>query len=281
MASVAFHLTYRWARIRRHRFAARLSAEAARPLPAGPVLEHVRLASYCGRRDFPELVASWHSFRKFAGRPAESWLLSDGSLGRTEAEVIRRLEPHTRVLEFEELDPRLLTPRLLHYAAARPLGKKLCLLRQLSEGPRWIFSDSDLLYFPGAAGLGQPAWWAGGQCRFLLDQVASLDPQIETADTPAGQPVNSGFLAAAGPLDWTEALARLEARTGPYSFFTEQTVCHLACHRSGGLPLDPARCIMRNEDQWLPRDLYARRELVFRHYISSFRQKMWLQVGRW
>ena len=281
MASVAFHLTYRWARVLRRRFASRLALEAARPVADGPVMENVRLASYCGQRDFPELVASWISLRRFAGRPAESWLLSDGTLGREEVAIIRRLEPKTRVLEFEELDARLLTPRLLHYAAAKPLGKKLCLLRQLSEGSRWMFSDSDLLYFPGAAGLGQPAWWAEGHCRFLLDQVASLDPQMDTTGTPNDQPVNSGFLAASGPLDWSEALLRLEVRTGPYSFFTEQTVCHLAFHRSGGTGLDPGRHIMRNEDQWLSRDLYARRELVFRHYISPFRQKMWLQVGRW
>lgn len=250
-------------------------------MPAGPAMENVRLASYCGRRDFPELVASWLSLRKFAGRPSESWLLSDGSLGRDEAEIIRRLEPRTRVLEFEDLDARLLTPRLLHYAASKPLGKKLCLLRQLSEGPRWIFSDSDLLYFPGAAGLGQADWWAEGHCRFLLDQVASLDPKMDTTDTAPEQPVNSGFLAAAVPLDWSEAMRRFEVREGGYSFFTEQTACHLAFHHTGGTALDPSRCIMRNEDQWLPKDLYARRELVFRHYISSFRQKMWLQVGRW
>ena len=250
-------------------------------MPIEPALENVRLASYCGQRDFPELVASWISFRKFVGRPAESWLLSDGSLRRSEAEIIRQLEPRTRVLEFEDLEVRLLPPKLLHYAAAKPLGKKLCLLRQLSEGPPWIFSDSDLLYFPGSAGIGQPAWWAEGPFRFMLDQVASLDPQMDTTDTPANQPVNSGFLAAAEPLDWSAALRRFEAREGPYSFFTEQTVCHLVFHRSGGVGLDPTRFIMRNEDQWLAGDSFARRDLVLRHYISSLRYKMWNQVGRW
>ena len=250
-------------------------------MPNDPALENVRLASYCGQRDFPELVASWISFRKFVGRPAESWLLSDGSLGQREAEIICRLEPRTRVLEFEELDARLLTPRLLHYAASKPLGKKLCLLRQLSEGHRWIFSDSDLLYFPGAVGVGQQAWWAEGSCRFLLDQVPSLDPLLDTTDTPADRPVNSGFLAASGPLEWSEALRRFEAREGPYSFFSEQTICHLTFHRSRGVGLDPTRFIMRNEDQWQAADSFAGRDIALRHYISSFRYKMWNQVGRW
>jgi hypothetical protein len=62
-------------------------------------------------------------------------------------------------------------------------------------------------------------------------------------------------------------------------FFTEQTIVHLAMTQAGCQPLPPDLYVLQNDDQWLWRDLHVKTGAVARHYISSFRHKMWVQVG--
>ena len=279
MASIAYHLASRWARLRRRQYAARLPAIAALPLPNPntPTLP-ATLVAFCGTRDLPEQIASWRSFRIHVGRPTRTVLVSDGSLGPDHTTLLRTLEPRLEIRSLEEFAGDLATPRMRSYAESMPMGRKLFVMRGLDRLAPCLYADSDILFFPAARELAGPAIWSSPEPRYLLDPYPSLDPRLIRHPADAEAPVNGGFVILKQPACWTEPLALFDTLPGDPAFFTEQTLNHLAIRRAAGTPLDPTRYILRNEDQWTATDHFAGPGVALRHYISSFRHKMWLRI---
>jgi len=277
MASLAFHLTVRWARWKRARYAARLAWHVRQPLPERPELP-ATLVAFCGQRDLPEQVASWRSLFRHAGRPRRVVLVSDGSLGEEAAMLLRTLEPRAEIQDLEEFGGPVATSRMRSYAATSPMGRKLFVMRGLERVTPCLYADSDILFFAGAAELAGKSLWASPRPRYLRDPYPSLDLRLIQHPDEQAEPVNGGFLLLPQPIIWQAVLDRFEAMPGEPSFFTEQTLCHLAMRAAGAMPLDARRHVLRNDDQWRARDQFAGPDIVLRHYISSLRHKMWLQV---
>jgi hypothetical protein len=277
MASIGFHVMVRVARWRRARYASCLD-RMARPV-AGPGHEvPATLVSFCGRRDFPELVASWRSFQRWIGRPARACLVSDGTLDERERDWIRRLEPRVEIVTLEQFGGRHASARMRAYAKANPMGNKLFVMRALGEVAPCIYSDSDILFFPASREIGGREFWEGDTPSYLLDPYPSLDVRLIKTAAEREQPVNGGFVVLRSAIDWTAVMARFEAMTEEPAFFSEQTLAHLAIRSQGGRPLDPGKYVLRNEDQWAATDWFSGPGVALRHYISSLRHKMWIKM---
>jgi hypothetical protein len=277
MASIAFHLMRRIAGWRRARFVSHLPDMARLQEGVGAEVPTTLLA-FCGKRDLPEQVASWRSFHRWVGRPRRAVLVSDGTLGEPEKHLLRTLEPRVEIVSLESFGHSLATERMLRYAEAIPMGRKLLVMRSLDSVSPCLYADSDILYFPAARELSSPGFWGGTAPSYLLDPYPSLDLRLLQDESERLLPVNAGFLVLRSRLDWGEPLARLERLVGDPVFFTEQTLVHLAVRAGQGKPLDPDRFVLRIEDQWAARDRYAGAEVALRHYVSHIRYKMWMRV---
>lgn len=262
---------------RRRCFVSRIPALTQAPgstVPESPF----NLLAFCGQKDFPEQVASWRSLRRWVGRPRRTVLVSDGSLGEREIGLLRKLEPRLEVVSLEEFGGERVTGPMRRYAAAIPMGRKLWVMRSMDSLAPCLYSDSDILYFRPAAEMAEASWWAGGSPSYLQDPYPSLDLRLLRGESENTQPVNAGFLAIRGPLDWTVPMDRFGKLDGDPVFFTEQTLTHLAVRASGGVPLDPERYVLRIEDQWWARDAFSGPAVAMRHYVSHIRYKMWMKV---
>lgn len=277
MASIAFHISVRWARLRRAHYAARLDQIASLGLPDGPEVPATMVA-FCGASDLPEQVASWRSYRIHVGRPRRTVMVSDGSLGAAEERILRRLEPRLELATLDGIAGDIATPMMRAYASAMPMGRKLLVMRWLERLAPCIYADSDILFYPEAAQLRDPAFWTASEPRYLFDPYPSLDPRLLQNPDESADAVNGGFIVLKGPVAWADVLKRFDDHSGPFGFFTEQTLNHLAIRQAGGVPLDRYRFVLRNEDQWAATDWFAGPQVILRHYISSLRHKMWLRV---
>jgi len=251
---------------------------AGRPVTFLRAIE-ATLLCYTGRRDLPELVAALRSFFHHVGRPARLVIGTDGTMDAAGLAVLRSLPVAPAIWQPPDFAPPPgAPPVLVDYFQAHPLGKKVCLLMRAQELAPFVFSDSDILFLPGAAELAKrlsdltaPGW-------FMQDCAFSLDRRMLDAGAPLAPGVNSGLLAFLRPVPFDDALNRFARLQVPGEFFTEQTIVHLAMTQAGCQPLPPDLYILQNNDQWLWRDLHVKPGTAARHYISSFRHKMWLRV---
>ncbi len=245
----------------RRAYRAALPALARRPVAAPRVLP-CEVVAFSSLADLPEQVASIRSFLRHAGRPASFRVCSDGTHTRAAARVLAALDPCVQVVPAPP--------------GSDPMLRKLALESSLGARPA-VYADADVLFGPGAAELAgllaardAPAW-------FLQDCEPYLDRRVVTPAEAALAPVNGGFQVLLEPLDWADALGRLPADP---VFHTEQTLLHVAMHRSGARALDPARYVVSMDDFRAWGDAHAGRPLALRHFTTPVRHKLWQAVAR-
>lgn len=245
---------------------------------AAPRAIDVDVVAFSCERDLPEQVASMRSFLRWAGRPREYLVVSDGTHTDASRALLARVDPCVRVADWTEVARRDLPARVADYAARSPMGKKLALELSLPRSGPTLYADADVLFFAGArelAGLDAGA-------RYLRDCATGLeymDPRL-VADGEGRDPVNGGFFALAERPDWSEALARLARLRGAPAFHTEQTLLHLTLSAAGARPLDAGRYVLSVDDLSAYRDLHAGPAIALRHYTTPVRHKFWCAVGR-
>lgn len=274
---IGYHFALRWALWKRRTYARRLPDIAARALDAAPEVQ-ATFYSFSGTRDLPEQVASLRSFLRCAATPRRIVVVGDGTHTEADRAILKSLHPRLETLAWDAFIRDDLPPRMVAYARAQPLGKKVAVLMSVPPTGPWIFSDSDILYFPAATDIRHRLAAEGGVPEFLEDCYPSLDDRLVRGDVEKRPPVNSGFGLVHRPLDWGEAVKRFEGMTGDCGYFTEQTLFHLAMRQSGGRPLPMDRYVIQSDDQWMARDRHTGPAVVLRHYFSSIRYKMWLKV---
>lgn len=158
------------------------------------------------------------------------------------------------------------------------MGRKLSMIYSIPVHGPTVYADSDILYFHGARELADLAGAGKSEAKYLLDCWPSLDDRLLNGEEEKLRPVNAGFFFVNQPMDWSGAMERFNRMEGSPKFFTEQTLVHLTLRAQGARAFDPERYVMRNEDQWRYRDEFVNSRVCLRHYISSFRHKMWLRV---
>ena len=265
--------------------AIRRSYAAALPLlPAPPVLASPPLPfeaySYSGENDLPEQVASIRSLLRYAGRPKSFTVVSDGTHSPRSCAVLCRLDPSVQLSRAEDWISTDLPSRLRHYLLHHPTGRQLGLVMALAEKGPALYLDSDILFFRGARDLAGQLFASAGPAAYLADCQLSADERILRDPAERTRPVNTGFLFLREKLDWSLALARFMELEGEPTFFTNQTLTHLAMHANGASPLDSQKFVLQLNDQFIYPDRYASPGLVLRHYVNPVRHKFWAALGR-
>jgi len=274
MLNVPYRASCFIARRNRDKFVKRLpSLKPVVPTTTTPAVVY----SFSGERDWPEQVASIRSFLRFVGKPKQFIVVSDGSHSTPTKNIIESLNDCVSVVSLDSILKPNLSARIHEYASQHFLGKKLAMLSSIPVDEVSIYTDSDILYFPGAALLSEISRTRRECPWYLLDCYPSLDERLLISEDEKNLPVNGGFLILFKALDWTAAIDRLERMQGDCVFFTEQTLVHLTMRANGAQPLPADQFILRAEDQFKYYDWYARSEIVLRHYVGPIRTKFWHQ----
>ncbi|MBV9007913.1 MAG: hypothetical protein JO354_01935 [Verrucomicrobia bacterium] len=202
--------------------------------------------------------------------------MSDGSYSLWSISILRKIDPVLRVADAHDFVPAEVPARLREYLTQHPTGKQLALILSLPQQRPALYLDSDVRFFAGASCLsallrnctGAPALYLR-DCQFAGDERLLRTPEEKA------NPVNTGVLLLFRRIDWSGALERLCKLSGAPTFFTNQTVTHLAMHAAGAQPLDARKFVLQLDDQFVLGDRYAGPHLALRHYVNPVRHKFW------
>jgi hypothetical protein len=247
-----------------------------------PILEKKRIPadvySMSCERDLPEQIASICSFIRYVGIPDRFNIVSDGSYTKKSCALLRKIHPCVEVLRIENLIIKNLPKNVYEYAAQQAMGKKLAVLLSLPIHKATIYTDSDILFFPGATDLADIINSSDRTSRYLPDCAIKMDERVIYNDAEKLNPVNGGFIIFKEKPNWEFALERLSKLSELNNYFTEQTLVHLTMHHNHAAPLCSQKYILSVIDQFIYQDKFANREIALRHYVSDIRYKFWFHV---
>ena len=234
--------------------------------------------SYSGESALPEQMASIRSFLRNVGRPVHFTVVSDGTYSEQSRQLLKQLDSSVSISDASEWIPRDLPDEIRSYLKTHPTGRQLALIMSLPKNAPVLYLDSDVLFFAGAKDLygyvetrDVPAFYMA-DCRFSGDERLLRDP-AEGKD-----PVNTGFLLLFQKLDWSASVRRFLELEGEPTFFTNQTMTHLAMHANGAAPFDPRKYVLQLDDQFIFPDRYATPAIAVRHYVNPVRHKFWTSI---
>ncbi|MEH2072445.1 MAG: hypothetical protein V7K47_30565 [Nostoc sp.] len=231
-------------------------------------------------RDLPEQVASIRSFIHHVGIPDTFTVVSDGSYTDFSCNLLRRIHPCVQVVLLRNFVRTDLPQCVVDYAQLHPMGKKLSMLMSIPINGTTIYTDSDILFFPGGIDLIDLSNSDDKFSLYLPDCSMSLDKRIIYDESEKLNPVNGGFILFRHEFDWNFAIKRLANLPEAPSYFTEQTIVHLTMHHNHGQPLCPKKYVLNVEDQFIYPDKSTSKNIALRHYVSDVRHKFWFNVGR-
>lgn len=235
--------------------------------------------SYSGEKSLPEQFASIRSFLAYAGRPKQFTVVSDGSHTPSSVALLERIDKCVRVQESPPPLSADLSEKTRQYLTNHHTGKQLALIMSLPTNGPALYTDSDVLFFPGAAGIVDLSQTKSVSALYQADYQFSGDDRVLVSDSEKQQPANTGFLLLFRKLDWSIALERLQMLNGEPNFFTNQTVTHLCMHANGARPFDLRKFVLQADDQTIYRDNYASASLAMRHYVNPVRHKFWTTLA--
>jgi hypothetical protein len=230
-------------------------------------------------RDLPEQVASIRSFIRHVGIPETFTVVSDGSYTVSSCNLLRRIHPCVQVILLQNFLRTDLPQCVLDYAQLHPMGRKLSALMSIPVNGTTIYTDSDILFFPGGIDLIDLSKSDEKYSLYLPDCSMSLDERIIYDESEKSNPVNGGFIIFRHEFDWSFAIERLANLPEVPSYFTEQTIVHLTMHHNHGKPLCSNKYVLNVEDQFIYPDKSASKNIALRHYVSDVRHKLWFNVG--
>jgi hypothetical protein len=230
-------------------------------------------------RDLPEQVASIRSFIRFVGIPNQFIVISDGSYTESSCNLLSQIHPCVQIVPIEQLIKNDLPQAVYDYAAQHVMGKKLAALLSLPIAGATIYTDSDILFFPGATDLAGLILSEDRFARYLPDCATKFDRRVIYDQSENLNPINAGFILFKDYLNWDFALHRLSKLQELTNYFTEQTLVHLTLHHNQALPLNPNLYVLSVEDQFIYRDKCASGKIALRHYVNDVRHKFWFNLG--
>jgi hypothetical protein len=278
MVNIGYHTAKIQGRAIRSLYKAIIAQVISLPVPVTRKVP-ISVYSLSCERDLPEQVASIRSFISYIGIPNKFTVISDGSYTQSSCNLLYRIHPCVEVIPLDKFINKDLPECVSDYAQMHPMGKKLSALMSIPVHETTIYTDSDILFFPGGIDLVDLANSGDKYCRYLPDCSSSLDERIIENDGEKVNPVNGGFILFQHQLNWDLAIERLANLQELPIYFTEQTLVHLTMHYNHGKPLCSQKYVLSVEDQFIYPDKFAHEEIALRHYVSDVRHKFWLQVG--
>jgi hypothetical protein len=277
MVNIGYH-TARWqGKFNRHFYNSKIEKTIKKPINTNQKIP-VRVYAFSCERDLAEQVASIRSFIRHVGIPETFTVISDGSYTDLSCQFLRRIHPCVEVIPINKFLKTNLPQCVSDYAQVHPMGKKLSALMSIPIHGTTIYTDSDILFFPGASDLVELANLDSQVCHYLPDCANSLDTRILYEQTEKLNPVNAGFILLKQELDWNFAIKRLANLSGTPSYFTEQTIVHLTIHSNHGIPLCSDKYVLNVKDQFIYPDKFSSSKIALRHYVSDVRHKFWMNI---
>jgi hypothetical protein len=231
--------------------------------------------SYSGNTAVPEQAASIRSFLRHAGRPKSFTVVSDGSHSPRNIRLLQQIDPSVHVQPSPPLPSSDLPEKFREYLTTHPTGKQLAVIMSLPVNGPSLYLDSDVLFFDAAADLVDRIAEPNVPALYLADCQFSGDSRLLLNSTEENRPVNTGVLLLFRKINWSLARERFQMLETAPNFFTNQTLVHLVLHAAGAEPFDPAKYVLRLDDQFVHADRYAGPMLALRHYVNPVRHKFW------
>jgi hypothetical protein len=231
--------------------------------------------AYSGENTLPEQAASIRSFLTYAGRPKQFTVVSDGSYTAKSGELLERIDTCVRIRRTPAPLPMDLPEKIRSYLTNHRTGKQLALIISLPQNGPALYTDSDVLFFPGAREIADLGQAQSVSAFYQVDYQFSGDDRLIVDASEKRNPANTGFLLLFRKLDWSLGLERLQMLKGEPNFFTNQTLTHLCLHANGAQPFDPRKFVLQVDDQTIYRDRYAGSSIAMRHYVNPVRHKFW------
>lgn len=278
MPNLGYHLALREGRFVRYLYQTLLPLTVRRRISIKAELPF-EIFSYSGEAALPEQVASIRSFLKHAGRPKQFTVVTDGTYTNRAKELLRKIDACVRIEELPR--PAASLPENFRtYLAQHPTGKQLNLIMSLPRSGPTLYLDSDVLFFARASELSVLGTTADAPALYLQDCQLSGDERLLRDTEQHDPPVNTGVLFLFQKVDWSEAIQRFLELEGSPTFFTNQTLTHLALHRAKAQALDSTIYLLRLDDQTSYKDRYAGNTIALRHYVNPVRHKFWTTFWR-
>ena len=244
--------------------------------PCGDI--DLEAVTFCGVRDFPELVLSMLTFLAHVGSPRLWVVYDDGTLGPEQETILHTMAFPVSVIRWNaSLPPRQdIEDPLQSYACSHPLGKKYFALSRHVGERTVLYADSDVLFYPQAR-MHLKAASRQKESLFLADipGSAALDKNLPERLTNVEHPVNSGLLILQPGFQWSEGNDYITQKNGEWGYFTEQTAVHINMLANHALPLDPSLFIVSLRDQFDVNDAFNLHEIAARHYVNIVRDRVW------
>jgi hypothetical protein len=274
MPNFGYHFARLKGKTLRKIYRALLSTIVRRPVRPSRSLA-LRVFTYSNEEMLPEQVRSIRSFLRHVGRPESFTVITDGSHSERSVSLLERVDPCVSLRPFGQGLPDNLPAQVRRYVTTYPMGRQLGLLMSLPVNGPVLYLDADVLFFSGANDFTRYLSAKDVTAFYLEDCQLSADPRVFREPSEQLNPVNCGALLFLKKLDWSIAIRRFLELEGEPNFFTNQTLAHLALHVNGARSFDPAKYVVRLDDQFIYPDRYAGRELALRHYVNPVRHKFW------
>ncbi|MCC5601779.1 hypothetical protein [Nostoc favosum] len=278
MVNLGYHTAKMQGKFNRSLYKAALSQIVSIPIKQTRQVP-VSVYAFSCERDLPEQVASIRSFIRHVGIPDTFTVVSDGSYTESSCNLLRRVHPCVKVILLQNFLRTDLPQCVLDYAQLHPLGKKLSALMSIPVNGATIYTDSDILFFPGGIDLIDLSKSDDKYSLYLPDCSISLDERIIYDDSEKSNPVNGGFIFFRHEFDWSFAIERLANLQEAPTYFTEQTIVHLTMHHNHGKPICSQKYVLNVEDQFIYPDKSVNKKIALRHYVSDIRHKFWFNAG--
>jgi len=278
MVNIGYHTARLRGHLTRSLYRSALAQIVQRPISQTQAVPATVYALSC-ERDLPEQVASIRSFLRYVGIPDQFIVISDGSYTPQSCQWLCQIHPCVTVVPITELIRSDLPPAVYTYAAQQAMGKKLAALLSIPINGPTLYTDSDILFFPGATDLAGAILSTDQDCRYLPDCTNKFDQRVIYNPSENLNPINAGFILFKHKLDWDFALERLTTLNKLNNYFTEQTLVHLTLHHNQAIPLDPQLYVLSIEDQFIYPDRFANQKIAIRHYVNNVRHKFWFSIS--
>ena len=207
-------------------------------------------------------------------------VVSDDTYTTSSLDLLKSIDKCVAVASAPEWVPAEATGQLREYLTTHPTGKQLALIMSLPVSGPTLYTDSDVLFFQGAAVFAGLNSDNTAPARYLADCQVSADERLFRDPAERENPVNTGVLFLRRKMDWQAGISRFLELEGEPNFFTNQTITHLAMHANGARALDPRKFVLQLDDQFVYPDRYAGPAIALRHYVNPVRHKFWTSLTR-
>ena len=227
------------------------------------------VVSFSGAAQFADQLLSICSFYKNVGIPQSWTLYSDGSHTVQQLDILAQIK-HLIVKRKipNQYLPAEATDRF-------PTLQKIEILVQTVIKGTTIFTDSDILFFPGFERYKKII---STQNWYLVDEAFRYFDSdfLQTADKKA-PPLNLGLVIINTRVNWIPVIHYINKKftQGKLTYWSDQTACHILALNEDFTPLLENDFVVGGSDNFKFKSGFDYNQIALRHFVGPVRHKLW------